>query len=108
MVVLDHSALLERDGYRPRLIAWQLIALAAVAVGLGGMAMRGFGDSGLGFGTQLVWRFNCLVFFAALVAGPAGRLIPHLHILADKSRPLLQGFCAGIGVYVGFLVLPSL
>jgi hypothetical protein len=48
------------------------------------------------------------VFFAALVAGPLGRLIPVLHLLADKSRPLLQGFCAAMGVYFAFILLPNL
>jgi hypothetical protein len=55
-----------------------------------------------------VWRFNCLVFFAALVAGPLGRLISPLQVLADKSRALLQGFCAAMVVYFAFLLLPNL
>ena len=47
-------------------------------------------------------------FFAALVAGPLGRLIPVFHVLADKGRPLLQGFCAAMGVYFAFILLPNL
>ena len=109
MVVLDNSALFPtRDRF-----VWQIptvpsfVALAALAVGFAGLAFHGFDDNSVPFATQLVWRFNCLVFFAALVASPMGRLIPPLALLADTSRPLLQGFCAAMAVYFGFILLPN-
>jgi hypothetical protein len=106
MVLLD-SAILRTSatGRRPSMPL--VIALMALVVGLAGLAF-GLDQNRLGFATQLVWRFNCLVFFAALVAGPLGRLIPLLHVLADKGRPLLQGFCAAMGVYFAFILLPNL
>ena len=55
----------------PRLRGWALIAVAAALVGIGAIAARGFSDNGLRLGSELVWRFACFVFFAALVAGPA-------------------------------------
>jgi hypothetical protein len=106
MVVLDNNALLHAS--RPRPTAALLIGLAALVVGLCGLLFYRADDNPLGMATQLVWRFNGLVFFAALVAGPLGRLIPRLSLLADKSRPLLQGFCASMGVYFAFILLPNL
>ena len=110
MVVLDNSAYLHaRDRFAWHLPAPpSLIALAALAVGFTGLVLQGFEDNSLAFATQLVWRFNCLVFFTALVAAPVGRLIPQFAMLADKSRPLLQGFCAAMAVYFGFILLPNL
>jgi hypothetical protein len=105
MVVLDSDALFPT---RPvRLTAPLVMALAALGVGLAGLALNRFDNTALGAATQLVWRFNCLLFFAVLVAGPLGRLIPAFHILADKSRALLQGFCAAMGVYFAFILLPN-
>jgi hypothetical protein len=110
MVVLDTSAYLPSR----QNLAWHppaipvAVTLAALGVGFAGLVLRGFDENSLAFATQLVWRFNCLVFFAALVASPAGRLIPLLSILAGTSRPLLQGFCAGMAVYFGFILLPNL
>jgi hypothetical protein len=106
MAVLDSGAhFLPRP---VRLTAPALAALAALGVGVAGLVLNRFGDHALGLATQLVWRFNCLLFFAALMAGPLGRLITPLHMLADKSRPLLQGFCAAMGVYFAFILLPNL
>ena len=106
MVALDNHAPLHRS--RPRPTAALLIALTALTVGLGGLLLYRADDTPLGMATQSVWRFNCLVFFAALVAGPIGRLVPGLSLLADKSRPLLQGFCAAMGVYFAFILVPNL
>jgi hypothetical protein len=107
MVFLDNTLLAPREVFRPQLTVPMLIALAAVAVGLSGWAMGGFDTGALRSGTQLIWRFNLLVFFAALMAGPIGRLTP-LTWFAGKGRPLLQGFCAVIGVHIGFILLPAL
>ncbi len=107
MVVLD-SAIFQTHATGRRPTAPFIIGLMALVVGLAGLVFHGLEENRLGFASQLVWRFNCLVFFAALIAGPLGRLVPALHFLADKSRPLLQGFCAAMGVYFAFILLPNL
>lgn len=110
MVSLDHSAVFDapaRPAARPPFLV-TLLALVALAVFVGGFMLRGFSDNGVRLGTQLVWRFNSLVFFAALVTGPLGRLVPFLAPLADKGRPLLQGFCAAMAVYFAAILLPNL
>jgi hypothetical protein len=108
MVFLDQTLLAPRArAFQPRLTWPLLIALAALAIGLSGAALGGFSTGAVRNGTQWVWRFNCLVFFAALLAGPIGRLTP-LTGFAGKGRPLLQGFCAVIGVHIGFILLPNL
>ncbi|MBV9548566.1 MAG: hypothetical protein JO256_02715 [Alphaproteobacteria bacterium] len=107
MVALDHSAHFDTPSpWRPSftLVFFTLLALLVFTTGF---ALRGFGDNGVRFGTQLVWRLGSLVFFAALVIGPLGRL-PSLHLLADKSRAMLQGFCAVLGVYFASLLVPNL
>lgn len=106
MVVLDSSA--HVPTHPVRLTAPLVMALAALCVGLAGLVLNYSDGNALGLATQLVWRFNSLLFFAALVAGPLGRLVPLFHVLADKSRPLLQGFCAAMGVYFAFILLPNL
>lgn len=109
MVALDNAAHFDVSPRRSwHLTTPLLLALAAAAVFFAGFALRGFSDNGLRFGTQLAWRFNCLVFFAALVAGPLGRLVPPLHRLADKGRPMLQGFCAAMAVYFAAILVPNL
>jgi hypothetical protein len=102
MVFLDNTLLAPRESraaFQPRLTAALLIALAAFTIGMAGFALRGFDIQ--------AWRFEMLVFFAALVAGPVGRLTP-LTWFADKSRPLLQGFCAAMCVHIAFILLPGL
>jgi hypothetical protein len=109
MVALDNAAHL--DALPPRCLHLRLpllLMLAAMAVFFASFALRGFSDNGIRFGTQLVWRFGSLVFFAALIAGPLGRLVPPLHWLDNKGRPLLQGFCAVMAVYFGTLLVPNL
>lgn len=108
MVALDNAHFDVLPQSRLRLPAPLLLALTAGAVFFAGFVLRDFSDNGVRFGTQLVWRFNSLVFFAALVAGPLGRMIPGLDFLADKSRPLLQGFCAAMAVYFAAILLPNL
>ena len=110
MVFLDNTLLAPRESraaFQPRLTAALLIALAAFTIGMAGFALRGFDIQAWRFGAQQVWRFEMLVFFAALAAGPVGRLTP-LTWFADKSRPLLQGFCAAMGVHIAFILLPGL
>lgn len=108
MLALDHSA--QFDTLRPARPPFAVLfcGLLAVAVFLAGLTLRGFGDEGVGLGTLLVWRLGCLVFFAALVAGPLGRMIRPLRVLADKDRPLLRGFCAVLAVYFMAILLPGL
>ncbi len=82
-----------------------LLALAALALGIGAFALRGFDQNGLRLGAQTIWRLGGLVLFAALIARPAGALLP---AVADEGRPLLQGFCAVMGVFFGFLLVPAI
>jgi hypothetical protein len=110
MVALDHDLAFGRPAMAaPRppftVIMAVLLALAVFAAGL---VLRGLGDNGVRLGTQLVWRFNSLLFFTGLVAGPLGRMIPPLHGLADKGCALLQGFCAAMLVYVAAILVPNL
>src|SRR3569833_2867329 len=109
MVSLDHSVVFDRPARVPPRLPFLVVfvALLALAVFAAGFTLRGFSDNGVRFGTQLVWRFNCLLFFAALVAGPVGRLAG-LQWLAQAGRPLLQGFCAAMAVYFGAVLLPNL
>jgi hypothetical protein len=110
MAFLDHG--IAFDTRAPRLsrppFAVSMAVLLALAVFAAALVLRGFGDNGVRFGTQLVWRFNSLFFFVALVAGPLGRLVPPLRGLADKGRLLLQGFCAAMLVYFAAILVPNL
>jgi hypothetical protein len=108
MVALDHSAQFETPSSARLPFAVLFCALLALAVFFAGFALRGFSDNGVRLGTQLLWRLSCLVFFAALVAGPLGRMVPPLNALADKDRPLLQGFCAVLADYFAAILLPNL
>lgn len=95
--------------FRRRFPLWALIALFATLISLGGFAVRGFDENGLRFGNQLAWRFACLVYFAAIVAGPAMRLIPWLRVRrpTDIGRQLIWGFCASAGIYFASLIVPN-
>jgi len=108
MVALDHSV--HFDTVRAPRVPTAILVCAALALAVfaAGFALRGFSDNGLRLGTQVVWRLGTLVFFGALVAGPAGRLVPALRRLADPDRPMLQGFCAVLAVYFAALLLPNL
>jgi hypothetical protein len=92
-----------------RIPLWGLIALAAALVCLGGFAAHGFDENGLRFGNQLVWRFACLVFFAAAIAGPVTRIVPWewLRRAGQERHQLVWGFCASIGVYLASLIVPN-
>jgi len=106
MVLLDQNQV--HITHRPRLTLPLLLALAALALGFAGLAARGFDAAGMRFGAQLIWRFDAFVLFAALAARPAGQFIAPLRPLADKGRPLLQGFAAVMGVFFAFLLVSGL
>jgi len=74
-----------------------------------GLAARGFSDNGTRLGSELAWRFTCLIYFAAVTAGPLARLIPSasLRRLCEERRQLVWGFCAGFGVYLACILFPN-
>jgi hypothetical protein len=87
-----------------------VIAMLSAALVLGALVSRGFSDNGFRVGSQWAWRFACLVFFAALVGGPACRIVARFHPdfapPASLSRRLVWGFCASYGVYLLSVFLP--
>jgi hypothetical protein len=93
----------------PRLWGWAVIAITAALIGIGGFAAQGFSDNGLRLGSELVWRFTCFIYFAAIIAGPLARLIPSqaLRHLCERRRQLVWGFCASFGVYLASVLVPS-
>jgi phage shock protein PspC (stress-responsive transcriptional regulator) len=108
--ILTAEGVVVPHGLNPfRVPLWGLIALAAVLVCLGGFAAHGFDENGLRFGNQLAWRFACLVFFAAAIAGPVTRIVPweRLRRAGEERRQLIWGFCACIGVYLASLIVPN-
>jgi hypothetical protein len=111
VVVVENGAVLSKAGrfHHPRLAGWAVIALAAVLFCVGGFAARGFSDNGLRLGSELVWRFTCVIYFAAIVAGPLARLIPSqtLRHICEERRQLIWGFCASFGVYLASVLMPN-
>lgn len=111
MVAIENGVVLSKVGrvHFPRLPGWTVIALAAALFCLGGFAVRGFSDNGLRLGSELVWRFTCLIYFAAIVAGPLARLIPSktLRQICEERRQLIWGFCASFGVYLASVLMPN-
>jgi hypothetical protein len=115
MVALENTALFGH-GKVPRLrlslgpLVGSIAAFAAALV-LGALLFRGFGENGFRLGSQLAWRYTCLVFFAALVAGPACRVaahfLPSLTPPESLSRKLVWGFCASYGIYLLSVFLPN-
>jgi len=87
------------------------IALGAVALVIGAILLRGFAENGFRLGSQLAWRYTSLVFFLALVAGPACRLaarfFPNLTPPESLGRRLIWGFCASYCVYLLSVFLPN-
>ena len=87
------------------------IAFGAAALVVGAILFRGFAENGFRLGSQLAWRYACLVFFAALVAGPlcrmAARHFPGLAPPESLGRKLVWGFCASYGVYLLSVFLPN-
>ena len=87
------------------------IAGGAALLVIGAILFRGFAENGFRLGSQLAWRYASLVFFAALVAGPACRLaacvFPGLTPPESLGRKLIWGFCASYGVYLLSVFLPN-
>lgn len=92
-----------------RVPLWGVIAMAAALVFVGGPAVRGISDNGLRYGSQLAWRFACVVYFAAIVGGPVTRLLPFLSAYRSgkDNRQLLWGFCASFGVFLASILVPN-
>jgi hypothetical protein len=115
MVALDNSALFGHKKV-PRLnfTLGPLVAgitLAAAALVMGALVVRGFSENGFRLGSQLAWRYAFFVFFAALVAEPACRLaarfFPAFTAPDSLGRRLIWGFCASYGVYLLSIFLPN-
>ena len=115
MVALDNSALFGRsklvrlrfDAMGP-LVAG--IAMIGVMVVVAAWLARDFSENGFRLGSQWAWRYAFFVFFAALAAPPAARimarLLPHLAPPESLCRKLIWGFCASYGVYLLSVFLP--
>jgi hypothetical protein len=115
MVVLENTGLFGH-GKVPRLklslgSLVGSIAAAAVVLVLGAILLRGFAENGFRLGSQLAWRYACLVFFTALVTGPAWRIaayfFPGVTPPQSLSRKLVWGFCASYGVYLLSVFVPN-
>lgn len=112
MVAIEQGAALAEEGRfpisRPRV--WMVIAIIAVLISTGGLAARGISETSLRLGSELTWRFTCLVYFAAIVAGPLARLIPSqtLRHICEERRQLVWGFCASFVVYLAGVLMPDL
>ena len=114
MVALDNHALLGPRLRVPRVTLGPLvggIALVAVGLVLGAIVARGMAENGFRLGSQLAWRYTCLVFFAALSSAPVCRIAARLwHGFAcpeNLSRKLIWGFCASYGVYLLSVFVPN-
>jgi len=87
------------------------IAFGAFALVVGAILFRGFAENGFRLGSQLAWRYACLVFFVALVTGPlcrlAARRFSGLTPPDSLGRKLVWGFCASYGVYLLSVFLPN-
>ncbi|HSS13024.1 MAG TPA: hypothetical protein VLL04_03980 [Rhizomicrobium sp.] len=87
------------------------VTMVAVALVFGAIIFRGFAENGFRLGSQLAWRYACLVFFTALVAGPAcrlaARIFPSLTPPDSLGRKLIWGFCASYGVYLLSVFIPN-
>ena len=86
------------------------LAMVSGALVIGALISRGFSENGFRLGSQWAWRYACFVFFAALVGGPACRILARFHPdftpPASLSRRLVWGFCASYGVYLLSVFVP--
>lgn len=109
-LIEQNSPLVPDNRFRqPQLPAWGMIGAVAALLALSGFAARGFSDNGYRLGSEFAWRFTCLVYFAAVTAGPLARLIPSrtLKRVCQARRQLVWGFSASFGVYLASLLLPN-
>jgi hypothetical protein len=116
MVALDNAALMGqpvgasrlRFGLSPLVYG---IALGAAVTVMGAILYRGFTENGFRLGSQLAWRYTCLAFFAAMVAGPlcriVARFVPSFTAPESLGRKLVWGFCASYGVYLLSVFVPN-
>lgn len=109
MALIEHQSSLQSDNRLPRFSGWVAIGLVAVLLAVTGIAARGVSDNGFRLGSQFAWRFTCLIYFAAVTAGPLARLIPSetLRRICQGRRQLVWGFCASLGVYLVSVLLPN-
>lgn len=94
----------------PRLGLPAMMAMAAAIAVSGGILAHGFTDNGFRLGSQLGWRFACLVLFAALVAGPLARLLAGTRFAFAEGkwvRDLVWSFAAAYAVYLVSLLVPN-
>jgi len=110
LVAIEQDSALSGRFAVPRLRGWAIIAILAVLAGGFALEARGFTADGLRAGSELIWRFTCFVYFAAIVAGPLARLIPwqRLRKVCENRRQLVWGFCAGFAVYLASLYMSGL
>ncbi|HEX4637543.1 MAG TPA: hypothetical protein VH189_15270 [Rhizomicrobium sp.] len=87
------------------------IVLISVGLVVGALFLRDFSDNGFRLASRLAWRYASLVFFLALVGGPACRIAARLRAdfvpPSGLSRRLVWGFCASYGVYLLSVFLPD-
>lgn len=115
MIALDGRAHFGRSGFLrdfPGLRAGRLvrsIALVAAALVLITLLVSGFSENGFRLGSRLAWRYASLVFFAALVTGPAMRVAVRFFPAAPQnlSGQLVWGFCASYGIYLLSVFVPN-
>ena len=107
MVALENSDIFPAPRLRFSLVGF--IAIACALVALIAMAMHGFDENGMRLGAEMAWRFTFFVFFAALIAGPLGNLLPFapMQMMGNRRRQFLWGFCASFAVYLAVLLVPN-
>ena len=109
MVAIEHGTDVSGRMTIPRFPVWALIALIALLATFGGFVARGFSPNGLRFGSELGWRFACVAYFAAVIAGPMARLIPWtvFRQICEERRQLVWGFCASFLIYLASILVPN-
>lgn len=111
MVALDHNSHIG-NGFRLSLGPLvSVVTTVAVLLVAGAIVARGFAENGFRLGSELAWRYASFIFFAALVAGPIGRIaarvLPGFAPPESLSRRLIWGFCAAYAVYLLSVFLPN-